>query len=371
MIPSELWWIGLVDNRNWSLNRLTHITDLTFSLGGSSSWLSRVAALPIRTFDLDVSSALEICQLLYKDDTERMMRLRVDEGVCLPNLKCLDARSHSTSSARAQSTILNDTLKLLRCAPSLEELYLVLPTSGFQSLGGLNIVHRIPGLQKLGLRFQYNSDTSWSQSQAQNVLRHLEFPSLIKLEIDLCDRGITQALSDVVEVAHRSGAQIKTLRLISSGGVSHLPDNTINRLFESLPTLQEFIDEVTSDHAHLLRCLTVHTNEAVLLPDLRTLGLDLALADVIPSDFERCLLSRSPPDGQDYPSRHYVRNTQSAKHADGSKHMSRTGTSVLSELMIRDFDENAGRSKVEGLLRNTAIANMHARGLILEVERDV
>ena len=112
-----VWSQGFINNRNWSLNRLGRIRDLSFILDRVHH--NEFLDIPMQPFDLDVSYATGLGELTLIDGSEYATQLRVNENVHLPKLERLYVKCGSIISRPTGTNTLDTTLKLLECASSL------------------------------------------------------------------------------------------------------------------------------------------------------------------------------------------------------------------------------------------------------------
>ena len=350
---STVWSRGFINNRNWSLNKLTRVRELSFDLDRVRP--GEDPEVVVHPFDLDVSGAVDMVKLSLLDGSRFAMQLRVNEGTCLPKLKLLGVKGGSN---------LENTFKLLRCTSSLEELRLEVPE--VRADGRVRSMCRIPSLRTFRLDLMH-ADNTQSLHQSQNVLRHLELPSLQDLKLRFLLRIMDQIFSEVVEMLRRSDAQLKTLHLTPGSLPMIIEQGSYLRLFDALQSLETFIDKASFNPSNLFRSLTVKPNKPAPLPNLRTLGLYGLIGGEDFDELGACLLSRSPLDGESYPPLVLGEDTNTAGRAEVSERRSWTGTSILRKLIIINW---AGDYfiKTEDLLENAVIADLYMRGLLIDFD---
>ena len=226
-------------------------------------------------------------------------------------------------------------------------------------------VLRIPILRKFVLCVHTKSDLFKTLHQARDFLQYVAFPSLEALELDLvgCSGELVQILFYLALMLQRSGAQIEVLKLDMTPVRTCV--DAVWKFLQRFPSIQDFAGNgALGDFKELLTRLTANTDQAIILPMLRTLSLhDSIIAGAIP-EVVALLLSRSPPDGEDYPPQ--VSGEGVTEDATTGRPLSRSGTSILSEVRIRkratsDEFSWAGFLVEEG----EVVANLHRRGLVI------
>ena len=113
---------------------------------------------------------------------------------------------------------------------------------------------------------------------------------------------------------------------------------------------------------------TVDPNKTTLLPNLRILGVYELSGDDDFYELGECLLSRSPSDGENYPTQIDDDETVAVGRSVVPEQKSRSGTSILSKLSITNWGID-NFITLEDLLEDEVIAGLYARGLVIDIDQ--
>ena len=361
-----IWACGFIEGRNWCINQLQRARYFEFTYtsilyADMESEDDIISSLEGR-FKIDISDATNLELFECRDETDYVKFLCINKGAHLPKSSRLSIRAYHCDGLSLQTPSINDFLKI---AP-LEELVLSLPiTRGDQRPKS---VVRISTLRKLVLDVNTDRITHQTVEQTRDFLHHVEFPSLHMLELSYISNTeeIDGVLSSITSMLHRSNAKIKVLQITNSDSsqVDH-----VCRFLESLPTVHNLV--IGGDIIYsrtLFNQLTANTDRSVLLPLLQTfryLQPTLILNIPVPSEFESFLLSRSPPDGEDYPP---ISDETKTESKDTVMPLSRSGTSILRKVITdRRVPYWPSCWEVKRLIKkSTIVTDLHRRGLVFE-----
>ena len=355
----SIWAYGFVAGRNWCINQLQRARSIKFE----SVWDNEMTSLRER-FKIDISNAINLERFECEDKTTRTMTLCISKGARLPKLTRLSIQGYHYDRSPPQTPTINDFSKIAECMPPLEELDLRFPM--IRENQRPKSVFRISTLRKLVLRIDVFARYHWIIEPIREFFHHVEFPSLQILELDLIDRaGEADILSSITSMLHRSNAKIKVLQICNDSWSERLED--VYKFLESLPTVHKLIIGGHLIHGWgLLERLNANTDGPVLLPLLQTLAYLHPWSDFNPlSLFGLFLLSRSPPDGEDYPPEADEKETE---NEDTVIPLSRSGTSVLRKVIIDRRNTRwpecwEAKRLIE---KSTVVADLHRRGLVFE-----
>ena len=362
----SIWAYGFTKGRN--INNLERAQSMEFM----SYFMPESGIIPTPPFEgsywsnecfkVDISNAVNLNQFKCIDETDCTANLCIRDGV-LPNLTRLSIHGSHYPGAWARIPTIDIVFKILESVPLLEELDIGLPF--VEQVQKRNTVLRIPILRKFVLCVHTKSDLFKTLHQARDFLQYVAFPSLEVLELDLvsCSGELVQILFYLALMLQRSGAQIEVLKLDMTPVRIYV--GAVWKFLQRLPSIQDFAGNgALGDFKELLTRLTANTDQAIILPMLRTLSLhDSIIAGAIP-EVVALLLSRSPPDGEDYPPQ--VSGEGVTEDATTGRPLSRSGTSILSEVRIRKRATSDGFSWAGFLVEEGEfVANLHRRGLVI------
>ena len=339
------WFCGYATSGKMVLNNLYSLRNLQFRI---------LEAIPVDTktqlkLELDLSEAAKIENLILTDNADFIQLCSVSR-VSLPKLRGFAAQGKNDSFS------LDAIYKILATSPSLEDFCLWLPTRGSTETQEDAIIPlSLANLHRLRLLVEVEASDD-TVRQFTDILQRIVTPSLRDLDISFSTCWHS-ALSHAACLLCLSGGPLRNLHLTVDNGEVDM-DGLISCL-EASPMLRTLSIEIQDfSLAELARRLTVHAHptypyaRATLCPRLQQLDLVVDDIGVSAHALAELLLSRSPPEGEKYPTHE---DRKSGIDLDGLG-MARNGTSVLFSLTVHgwldDDDEEDHGSEESGDSRN-------------------
>jgi hypothetical protein len=374
--PPELWQEGYDDAYQWGISNIPKVEHLHFG-----TLVAHLDGKPVNrrvddAFVLDLSKARMLETFIFA--TNYRTKVMVDESATFPRLHTVTVKDASCKEGRE---LMPDVMfRLLAASPQLEVLMWPMRARNVFNPGGEGLPHlRLRNLHKLSMQFVYD----WMVDAPDDavgkliyVIDHLTLPRLTEFSLDLSDEctwDFDPVFLSIRNLFVRSAPPLAKLRLQSD----NLEITSLIECLSQVPSLEELnLDVANMDWVRFLEVFTVDSTRITsrgscgvppLCPNLSAMRIPYNSFGESHVALSQMLLSRSPPEGEQYPRRTTASEKEqptpvtSTKYSRGSTPDGRFGTAVLSEFAIREFEGIGGaRGRV---LVDPVMRKLHSRGL--------